>query len=666
MKPALRLACVALSLAAAAAAAAPHLELSVTLNPAKRDFEAQAELAIEAGDRYVFALAPALDVQSVEVDGQPARVRRSGLGKDRRFEISLPATPGPRTMRLRYAGRLAPVDSALSHRGTLGELPPMASGEGSFLPAGSGWYPDPGGLFTWHLTVRTPDDQVAVAAGSSQREEVRAGGRTAVFIFPEPTEGIDLMIGPYTVNEAVVPVAAGTVRVRTYFHPELAGLAAGYLQVSTRYILRYSEQIAPYPYSHFSIVSSPLPTGFGMPSLTYLGREVLKLPFIRDTSLGHEVLHNWWGNGVYVDVSRGNWSEGLTTFMADYAYKEDTGLEPARAMRHGWLRDYAAISPSDEQPLAAFRARHHTASSVIGYGKSAMLFYALRERLGAEAFGIALRDFWERHRFSRASFDDLAAAFERASGENLSAFFRQWLDVTGAPEFRISEARNTGSSASPVLAFTLWQNFAERSYRVPVRVFEGAGREEFRIELGGASLASELATRARATAIAVDPDFTVWRRLRPEESPPILRDVVAAASVEALALDPGLKQATLELAKALAEGEVTTAAQDAPGSDTYRLVAGPARLVDRFLRERGLERPPELNRGDLQVWVGADRAQRLMIVSLPVRIDDAKAALAMLARRLPHLSRHSWVTFEKDRTADRGSWPAESPRIPVK
>jgi hypothetical protein len=32
-----------------------------------------------------------------------------------------------------------------------------------------------------------------------------------------------------------------------------------------------------------------------MCSLTYLGRDILKLPFIKTTSLGHEVLHNWWG-----------------------------------------------------------------------------------------------------------------------------------------------------------------------------------------------------------------------------------------------------------------------------------------------------------------------------------------------------------------------------------
>jgi hypothetical protein len=96
-----------------------------------------------------------------------------------------------------------------------------------------------------------------------------------------------------------------------------------------------------------------------MPTLTYLGIDVLRLPFIRSTSLGHEVLHNWWGNGVYPDYARGNWSEGLTTFMADYAYREREGGEAATAARLAWLRDYASMPPGDDAgtPPRSPRAR---------------------------------------------------------------------------------------------------------------------------------------------------------------------------------------------------------------------------------------------------------------------------------------------------------------------
>lgn len=663
-----RLAAALFPLAASASAATlPHLELFVALDPASRAFEAQARFTVAPGARLAFFLAPGLTVRSAELDGNPAGVRRQPGENGTHFEIVSPGRGMPRSLRIRYDGVLRAVDAALSHRDTLGGLPPVASREGSFLPAGSGWYPEPGPLFTWQLTVSTPADQISIASGAPQKEEIRDGSRTVQFTFEHPSQGLDLMVGPYVVAEKNIATASGNVCVRTFFHAELQPLASGYLDAAARYIARYSEQIAPYPYSHFSIVSSPLPTGFGMPSATYLGREVLRLPFIKDTSLGHEVLHNWWGNGVYADVSRGNWSEGLTTFMADYAYKEEAGPDAARDMRHGWLRDYASLPPGSEQPLSAFRARHHTASSAIGYGKSAMLFFTLRARLGREAFLGALRDFWARHRFGPATFTDLAAAFERAAGEDLSGLFAQWLDRTGAPEIRVSEARHLDASDTARLTVTLAQTPAEFSNRVPIRVFHGDGAEDFALELNGPSASGQFATRGRALAVAADPEFTVWRRLLAGEAPPIVRDIVAAPAVTVVALDEALRDAVRTFAGALIEGELRFVADETPPPEGHALVVGPRPMVDRWLRDRGLPaRPPQADAGDAQVWITAGASVRLLLVSLPVRVDDAKAALAMLARRLPHLARYSWITFEEDKTADRGTWSASSPRVPVK
>jgi hypothetical protein len=57
--------------------------------------------------------------------------------------------------------------------------------------------------------------------------------------------------------------------------------------------------------------------------------------------------------------------------------------------------------------------------------------------------------------------------------------------------------------------------------------------------------------------------------------------------------------------------------------------------------------------------------RRLVLVSLPADAGAANAALNALARRLPHLTRYAWITFEEDRIAQRGGWAIESPRYPV-
>ena len=65
------------------------------------------------------------------------------------------------------------------------------------------------------------------------------------------------------------------IRLRTWFHPEIRDLAKDYLDALNHYIEFYSGWIGEYPFSEFSVVSSPLQTGFGMPAMTYLGIDVL-------------------------------------------------------------------------------------------------------------------------------------------------------------------------------------------------------------------------------------------------------------------------------------------------------------------------------------------------------------------------------------------------------
>ena len=52
---------------------------------------------------------------------------------------------------------------------------------------------------------------------------------------------------------------------------------------------------------------------------------MLRFPFILTSSYPHEILHNWWGNSVFVDYATGNWCEGLTAYLADHLIQEQRG-----------------------------------------------------------------------------------------------------------------------------------------------------------------------------------------------------------------------------------------------------------------------------------------------------------------------------------------------------
>lgn len=122
------------------------------------------------------------------------------------------------------------------------------------------------------------------------------------------------------------------------------------------------------------MVENFFPTGYGFLSYTLLGSTVIRLPFIVATSLGHEVAHPWFGNGVLVDYRFGNWSEGLTTYLADHLYRELSSPEEGREYRLQILRDYAALVPPEKD----FTRRVSPSSRAVGCGKGAMVFHMAR------------------------------------------------------------------------------------------------------------------------------------------------------------------------------------------------------------------------------------------------------------------------------------------------
>ncbi|MBD5804705.1 Aminopeptidase N [Azoarcus sp. Aa7] len=663
----------------AAGAAPPTLDLAIELDPATRRLVVQADLSPASRD-FRFELHEALEVTAATADGKPVAVRPTGRrGFIRTWLVALP--PAADRLHLEYAGTLPALDRTLDHRDVLQGLSPVASAEGSFLPSGSGWYPRPAALFAYRVTLTVPGDQRALVPGRLQSEEIPADGSghgsgpgsdhyRARIEFAQPAEGIDLMAGPWVVRERMMPRAsAEPVRLRTYFFRDLEaipGLADGYLDDTRRYLERYEAEIGTYPFAEFSVVASPLPTGFGMPTLTYLGADVLKLPFIRATSLGHEVLHNWWGNGVYVDYARGNWSEGLTTFMADYAYKESESAEAARAMRLGWLRDFAAVPAGDQQSLADFRSRTHGAAAAVGYGKAAMLFVMLRDAIGEDAFRSGIRAFWQTQKFRTASWKDLRAAFERASGRPLDAFFEQWVGRAGGPAVTITAADARRTAGGARLTLTVKQNAPAYALHLPVQlVFPD--REEMRwIDVEPEREAVTMDVGAMPTGVRLDPELQVWRMLGQEQLPPILRQwIIARAPYLAQAsAAPEVREAAVALAQRLFEVKPQPLALgDMSKASEPVLLAGLHADVDAALKQAHLPPRPErlAGRGSAQVWTVP------VPDGAPVAVVSARdvESLRALLRPLPHYGAQSWLVFEDARLVERGVWPAPARLIPV-
>lgn len=647
--------------ACAVAAPWPHYDLRVSLDPDTRALTVRARIDLPDGQAHTLRLDSGYRVSRALLDGTPIQPRREGArAPDGEWVFALhPREGASHRIELDYEGTLAPLIDA-DHRETLGALPAMASPRGSYLPAGSGWTPRiDAAPFTYRVAVDVPKGQRAVVPGRLVDETDHAGGTRAIFVFTQPSDGIELMSAPYRVNERRMRIDAREIRLRTYFHPDIAELSAGYLDSVEAYVRRYDAAIGAYPFTEFSVVSSPLPTGFGMPGLTYLGVDVLRLPFIRATSLGHEVLHNWWGNGVYADYGSGNWAEGLTTFQADNAYKEDAGARAALDMRLDWLRDFAAVPAGQDTPLRAFTSRTHGTSQIVGYNKAAFVFFMLRDAIGEPAFADGLRAFWAANRFTVASWDTLRAAFESAAGRDLHTFFAQWIERSGAPRVTLEAA-----TAMPTgVRITIAQSQPAYALQVPLRFETDAGPVSRVVSVDRERMQIDIDLPAPAREAALDPELRLLRALGAGEAPPILRNVMIDPKTQLVVVSnaPDFASAASSLAAKLLDEPAQTHAPD--DSRTPLLLMVDDASLDATLAQRGLSPPPAeaAGKGSARVWV--DRATSGRVTAV-VAARDA-ASLQALARGLPHYGRQGWLVFEGGKAVARGSAPPTPQRIPV-
>jgi aminopeptidase N len=621
--------------APARAAGAPvHHVLELHLDPATRTLRGVDRVTLAPHAPLTFTLSPGFVLVRVRADTHKIR------STDTRGQYALPLDAA------------TAHDVVVEYRATLGSASgadeltgPVASPAGSCLP-GTGWFPSFDGPFTYEITIDVPEPQRAVTSGRLTAETTDGGRSRATFVADAPVTELSLFAGPYRVSERM----HRGWRLRTYFDEQVADLADRYLDGVQRYLDLYDGWIGAYPYSGFAVVSGPFPVGLGFPGLTYMGAQVLRLPFIPDTSLGHEVLHSWWGNGVRTGAG-GNWAEGLTTFMADYTFLERQGGTAARDERLAWLRENSILPAADDRPLTAFTARTHAASQATGYHKAAFVFIMLRDQIGADAFASGVRRFWQAHRFGVAEWGDLEHAFSGASGTPLAGFFAQWVRRAGAPALALA---GVGVDAARV-SFTLAQTAPAYALAVPVTIETAAAPTRRTIQLDDDRRTYVLDVAGTPRVLAIDPDLRVFRHLARDEIPPILREVAFDPDASAIV-------ATRDAAARGAASDVATAffgRRPAIGDATAALPAGPLLLVGTtrevtdLLGAAGLDVPPTLAGGTARAWA----ARRPHGPALAVVAADGADALRAVVRPLPHYGSQSFVVFDGARAVDRGLWP---------
>ncbi len=652
-------------------------------DPATNRVEIQAEVTVPAGleelrlgSAFELTKIVALDNAQIDID-TAVEAAEDEDGPYHRLIVQRMGLRNGGVVRLTYGGTFleSVKDVVFSRENVGGEITATISDEGIYLSSAAEWLVwAEGTMATFELAIDTPPGIETVTQGERIMHQATEAGLHTRWVTSHPSDGINLIANRYFVHEE--PVRDGIVSM-TFFLEDDARLRATYMERTKAYIAMYEEMIGPYPYTKFATVENWFPTGYGMPSYTLLGGQVLRLPFIPYTSFGHEIAHNWWGNSVFVDVSEGNWCEGLTVYCADYHYKELESAAAAREYRRNSLKDYAAYvkDPANDFPLSEFRNRHSGATRAVGYGKSMFVFHMAARLLGPDNFGNSLRAVAADHQYTEAAWSDFMATFATAGDLNLDVFKEQWLDRTGAPTLNLGEVEFKDDEVK----VTIEQLAPAYDLAVPVVITTATGSEEHIVQLS--SEEDEFTIKGKGIGqVAIDPDYHLFRRLHRQEIEATITQVLADEEpvfVMGAATTPLLQTAGQAFAANFIEDEAATVQTDGQlvaGGHANVIINPDAGLLKRLA-------PKDLKIAGAMIFLGGKRYERskydlVFVTADPddptvtdmVLLCDSPQRLEGLANRVSHYGKYSWLMLPVGSgRPDRGNWqPGDSPLIAFK
>ncbi|MGW8973634.1 M1 family aminopeptidase [Streptomyces platensis] len=296
-------------------------------------------------------------------------------------------------------------------------------------------HPSDKALFTFHITA--PQQLTAVANGLPLRPGARAGRRTWTYRTDHPmaTELAQVSIGKSSVLLRHGPHG---LPIRDVVPTADRGALAHWLAKTPGHVTWMERKVGPYPFEAYGVLIANARTGFELETQTLsLFEKALftagQLPdWYVESVMVHELAHQWFGNSVsprrwsdvWLNEAHATWYESLfAQEKGDHRASLETRMRHAYEQSDGWRAEggppAAPKAPSPGEKISIFRP--------VVYDGSALVLYALRQKIGPAAFDRIEREWVSRHRDGVADTADFVQLASQVAGQDLTAFFQGWL-----------------------------------------------------------------------------------------------------------------------------------------------------------------------------------------------------------------------------------------------
>jgi hypothetical protein len=392
------------------------------------------------------------------------------------------------------------------------------------------WYPQPAeALAQYQIAILMPQKYEAISVGKLiSRFNHESGARLTIFEESHPVAPVSLFSGVYSFTQ----MNYGEWDIFSYFFKNSEGMAERYFDTVTHALDLFHQKIGAYPYAKFAVVSAPIPVSQAFPSFCVLDSSRVAKRTTEKEVVTHFVCQNWWGQSVFCQPETGDWTEGLSTYLADHYEHERMAPERAADARYHYLREYAQQVPlAAEMPLGKCLDLTDPVQFVTSQSKGIMFFHFLRKKLGEAIFYDALQETYQKSHGQYLTWQHLQHNFEKVSQTSLDSLFNSWVNQLDLVQFELKHAKSIYRTGSYLVSAEIEAtnlNRGDHEIHLAVPLLLQSRRDVFKstLEIRAGRARFEREMKIAPVALQIDPDFDFFRRLLPSELQPCLGQVL--------------------------------------------------------------------------------------------------------------------------------------------
>ena len=485
--------------------------IDADINPRTQSLMATARIdftPLDSTNDLSFELNNAFTV-SKAVDDQNHTLQTNRNAQDFTVQVALPNSlqkSQPCSISVTYGGKLTGDEDSPINGIKFAALHP----DFGYLLYPARWFPVSGyttDRFMADLRITVPPEYRVVGSGDVKSDRAANGGTTFSFHYDKTSFPGSIAI----VKGDPVRVSSAGVNSQIFFRGDQAADAQAYGDETGKIMTLFTSQYGLAPQANLAVIETEAGAvnGYAAPGLVFLAPSAITKQ-VNTRVLANQLSRQWFG--VLVSPANRNhlWLTNGGARYSEMLYLEHTA--GPGAMETDMKATYVeALTVKDPPVIQSSRLEDYSPEYwAVTAAKGAAILNMLRHVVGDQNFTKGMKLFMDRYSWQSATTEDFRKAMEQVANQDLRYFFIQWLESSGAPDFKLQYTVLRTQKGFRVVG-KIDQDLDTFRMPVDLRIETEGNPEDKTIEVTGTSSEFSVDTFGKPRKLTLDPNHVLLR-----------------------------------------------------------------------------------------------------------------------------------------------------------